>query len=79
MTQEKALEIPTVAEVDGDGRSTPVRPAAHDAYKVSRSTRFQGYYLDFPGVQRSQPSCNRREAGIYTIFVNTLDLHPGTH
>jgi hypothetical protein len=78
-TQEKALEIPTVAEVDDDGRSTPVRPAAHDAYKVSRSKRVQEYYLDFPGVQRPQPSCNRREAGIHTIFVNTLDLHSRTH
>ncbi|KAF2657532.1 hypothetical protein K491DRAFT_714379 [Lophiostoma macrostomum CBS 122681] len=31
---EKALEIPTNAEVTGDGRSVAVRPAAHDAYKV---------------------------------------------
>ncbi|PSN72860.1 hypothetical protein BS50DRAFT_582478 [Corynespora cassiicola Philippines] len=31
---EKALEIPTVAEVTADGGPTPVRPAAHDAYKV---------------------------------------------
>ncbi|KAJ8108667.1 hypothetical protein OPT61_g8014 [Boeremia exigua] len=30
----KALEIPTVAEVKGDDGLIPVRPAAHDAYKV---------------------------------------------
>ena len=36
-TKEKALEIPTVAEVTADGGPTPVRPAAHDAYKVSLS------------------------------------------
>ncbi|KAF2003358.1 hypothetical protein P154DRAFT_104462 [Amniculicola lignicola CBS 123094] len=31
---DKALEIPTVAEVPGEGAPVPVRPAAHDAYKV---------------------------------------------
>ncbi|KAF2266950.1 hypothetical protein CC78DRAFT_594789 [Lojkania enalia] len=31
---EKSLEVPTVAEVRGDGDNIPVRPAAHDAYKV---------------------------------------------
>ncbi|KAF2182237.1 hypothetical protein K469DRAFT_586984 [Zopfia rhizophila CBS 207.26] len=31
---ERALEIPTVAEVTGDTGPVTVRPAAHDAYKV---------------------------------------------
>ncbi|KAF2691335.1 hypothetical protein K458DRAFT_356041 [Lentithecium fluviatile CBS 122367] len=31
---DKALEVPTVAEVPGDDGNVSVRPAAHDAYKI---------------------------------------------
>lgn len=41
VTIERALEIPTTAEVSSDGGSVSVRPAAHDAYKVKQETVYR--------------------------------------
>lgn len=34
LLEDRALEVPIVTEVKGDGGLVPVRPAANDAYKV---------------------------------------------
>lgn len=44
--QENSLQIPTVAEVPGDGDPVAVRPAAHDAYKVCQRYLLRMDYSD---------------------------------